>query len=236
MTPCKKRGSRFPLADNRLAFRIPRDHAEDSVTEVPNRALVVYALAALGGESRRIHTEDVAVKCHELFPESFSWTKYTHLPDKDIVRVALTDARKTQWGALVDGRAGEKRGQTAKTKRDPALDGWMLTANGLRWLQQNRDMLEARLGTGDLRAHRQRVLKQLAKIKSHSLYLAYLDDPVSFSPSIGDVADFLRCRVDAPEDVWARRFEAHERQASAIDEAGVTDFLAKCRSAYLTER
>ena len=48
-----------------------------------SREMVVYVLGLLGGESRKIHTEDIAIKCHSLFPDSFSWTKYPEIPDKD---------------------------------------------------------------------------------------------------------------------------------------------------------
>ena len=38
----------------------------------PNRQLVVYALYLLGGDTERVHTEDIALRCFELFPASFS--------------------------------------------------------------------------------------------------------------------------------------------------------------------
>jgi hypothetical protein len=41
-----------------------------------NRELVVYCLYVAGGATERVHTEDLALKCWELFPDSFSWTKY----------------------------------------------------------------------------------------------------------------------------------------------------------------
>ena len=59
-----------------------------------NWETAAFALFSLGGGDKFIHTEDVALKCFELAPSSFSWVRHTHLPDKDIVRVALTDARK----------------------------------------------------------------------------------------------------------------------------------------------
>ena len=46
----------------------------------PNRELVVFGLSLLGGSTDRVHTEDIAVKCHEMFPDSFSWTKYPQYP------------------------------------------------------------------------------------------------------------------------------------------------------------
>ena len=103
---------------------------------LPNRQLVVYGLYLLGGESKPVHTEDITLKCFELFPTSFSWVKHPHLPDKDIVRVALTDARKAPHGAMVEGRAGERRGLAAKTRRLPVEDGWMLTPMGASWIRE----------------------------------------------------------------------------------------------------
>ena len=191
------------------------------MTDVPNREMVVYVLSLLGGESRRVHTEEIAVKCHELFPASFSWTKYTHLPDKDIVRVALTDARKPQHGALVDGRAGERGGHSATTNREPVPDGWMLTESGVRWIHDHRAAFETFGESGAPKARRQKVLKELARVKKHALFLNYLRRPSAFEPRIGDVADFVRCRVDAPESVWLERFDGASRQAMLADQQDV---------------
>ena len=203
---------------------------------VPNREMVVYALAALGGDSRRIHTEDLAVKCHELFPESFSWTKYPRFPDKDIVRVALTDARKERHGGLVEGRTGQKHGHSAKTKRGPTPDGWMLTRGGVDWVKARGADLEALAGGPELKIHRQRILKQLAKVRKHQLFLDYLEEPSGFTPSIGALADLVRCRVDADRRVWDGRFDALERKAVSADQQDVVDFVERCREAYESQR
>jgi len=198
--------------------------------------MVVYALAALGGDSRRIHTEDLAVKCHELSPESFSWTKYPMFPDKDIVRVALTDARKEQYGGLVEGRTGQKHGHSAKTKMGPTTDGWMLTREGVDWVKARGADLEALAGGPELKTHRQRILKQLAKVRKHQLFLDYLEEPSGFTPSIGALADLVRCRVDADRPVWDERFDALERKAVSADQQDVVDFVERCREAYESQR
>ena len=116
--------------------------------------------------------------------------------------VALTDARKDKYGALVDGRSGEKQGQFRTTKRSPVSDGWTLTEAGVVWIKENEARLEVHGGRGSLKSHRQRVLKQLSKVTRHSLYLSYLKKGEEFTPSIGDVAALVRCRVDAPREVW----------------------------------
>jgi hypothetical protein len=189
---------------------------------IPNRELVVYALSLLGGQSKRIHTEDIALKCYELFPDTFSWTKYPQYPDKDVVRVALTDARKDQYGALVDGRTGQKTGKFGKTRRGPMLDGWVLTDRGIRWLQQNADRLASFAGSGELKEHRQKDLQQLARIKQHKLFAEYKTDPSNFEPMIGELADLLRCRVDAEERVWLDRLETVRRRGMAGSSGDVT--------------
>jgi hypothetical protein len=199
-----------------------------------NREIVVYALYLLGGATKRCHTEDVAIKCYQIQPTSFSWSKYTEYPDKDIVRVALTDARKERYGALVDGRSGQKRGQYKKASRKPAVDGWILTESGVQWVESNLDQLS---GIGEVtKDHRQKTLQFLKRVKKHKVFDQYTDDPTHYSPSIGDLADLLRCRVDASESIWLDRFDRIKRNAVAAGETIYIDFIEKSIAAYATQR
>jgi hypothetical protein len=207
-----------------------------SVHSYPNRKLVVYALYLLGGDTSRTHTEDIALKCFELFPASFSWVKYPQYPDKDIIRVALTDARKKEHGAFVEGRAGQKRRLTAKTHRNPVDDGWLLTSEGLEWIKHNLAELQRIAGGGGLREHRQKILKQLGRVRGHPLFTQYLDSPERFSPMVGQMADLLRCRVDAELDIWQRRFEKIRRLAESANQQDVVDFIMKCERGYFEQR
>lgn len=202
-------------------------------SSIPNRELVVYVLSLLGGESKRVHTEDIAAKCHELFPASFSWTKYTSFPDKDIVRVALVDARKEQWGALVQGRSGEGRGRAAKNKREPLTDGWLLTASGIQWVRESANKFESLAINPRAKSHRQKILKELTRVRSHPLFGRFSIKTDRFSPSLGEIAEFLRCRVDAPSNVWASRFDVLLGKANMADQADIVAFLTTCRAAYL---
>ena len=202
----------------------------------PNRELAVYALYLLGGDSKSVHTEEVAHKCFELFPTSFSWVKYPKYPDKEIARLGLTDARKESYGALVQGRAGQGRGLSAKTQRCPVEDGWMLTAEGIQWLKTNLTALELAAGSGQPKTHRQKLLRQLKRIREHALFQRYTDKQIEFAPQIGELADLLRCRVDAEPDVWQKRFDSVSQQAIAAGQDDVCDFIAKCRQAYVQQR
>jgi hypothetical protein len=58
------------------------------------------------------------MRAHEIAPGRFSWRKYPEQINLELVRVALSDARKPENGALVVG--------TGRT-------GWSLTDAGQRW-------------------------------------------------------------------------------------------------------
>lgn len=197
---------------------------------IPNREMVVFALHALGGATNRYHTEDIALTCFKLWPSAFSWTKYVQYPDKDIVRVALTDARKEKYGTLVEGRTGQTRGHSSKTKRRPSTDGWTLTDAGVRWVKKNKNRF-ASVGTVT-KDHRQKSLQFLRKVKGHKVFAMYSDNPGRFYPLIGDLADMLNCRVDADDMVWRGRFERIRKHAVAAGQDEYIGFVEKSIEAY----
>ena len=165
-----------------------------------NRELVVYGLYLAGGATDRIHTEDVALKCWELFPDSFSWTKYPQYPDKDIVRVTLTDARKDQYGALVSGRVEGHASGAGRAEPE----GWILTENGLAWIKDNMHLFGNDTANYERKAHRQLILRRVKELKTRPRILTIAarerDPPprprrfvesrfvTAFSPSIGELA------------------------------------------------
>jgi hypothetical protein len=195
-----------------------------------NREMVVYVLYVLGGATKKCHTEDIAFKCFELWPSVFSWTKYPQYPDKEVVRFGLTDARKEKYGNLVDGRAGQTRGQSAKTGRQPTSDGWLLTDIGVKWIEENKSRFES---AGNItKDHRQKSLQFLKKVRRHKVFALYDDSPERFYPSIGDLADLLRCRVDANEVIWKDRFERIRKHAVATSQEEFIGFVEKSMEAY----
>ena len=112
----------------------------------------------------------------------------------------------------------------------------MLTPEGVEWVRARGSVIDSLGGGSELKAHRQRVLKQLAKVRKHHVFLDYLEDPVGFAPAIGDLADLARCRVDAAPGVWNGRFEALEVKAISAGQQDMVDFVQKCRDAYDVHR
>lgn len=94
-----------------------QDHRDPS-GELSQSEVVTLAVYLLGGEDHAVDTEDVAVKAHELAPGRFAWRKYPEQINLELVRVYLSDAKKLQRGALVQGS-----GRT----------GWVLTRHGQQW-------------------------------------------------------------------------------------------------------
>ena len=65
--------------------------------------IVTLALFHLGGETRFVDTEDIAIKAHDLAPGQFTWRKYPEQINLELVRVSLSDAKKPENGILVSG-------------------------------------------------------------------------------------------------------------------------------------
>lgn len=200
----------------------------------PNRELVLYALYTMGSIAERFHTEAIAIRCHELFPTSFSWSTRSDLPDKDIVRVALTDARKEKYGTLVEGRSGQSRGHHQETQRGPMSDGWKLTQAGFEWIQHNKERLDGLALKSAPRDHRQKSRKMLTRVRDHALFTKFLEHPSSFTTGIGQLADLARCRVDAEPRIWSVRFNKLEQLAIETKQDDVRQFIGACRKAYET--
>lgn len=81
---------------------------------------VTLALYALGADTASFDTEDVAMRVEKIAPGMFSWQKYPDRTDKELVRVALSDAR-LKAGLVIGSHS----------------DGWMLTPKGLEFAREN---------------------------------------------------------------------------------------------------
>lgn len=88
---------------------------------------VMWTVCLLGGDQRRVDTEDIAVKAFELSPRRFAWRKYPDQINLELVRVNLSNAKKAEYGRLLTGS-----GRT----------GWSLTRAGLQWFRSARSRLK----------------------------------------------------------------------------------------------
>lgn len=92
------------------------------INSFANHEIVTFAVYILGGQSKEIDTEDVAIKVNELAPGRFTWRKYQDQINIENVRTFLSDAKKVKNGSYLLG-SGKK--------------GWLLTERGVVFAKQH---------------------------------------------------------------------------------------------------
>jgi hypothetical protein len=95
-------------------------------TQLSNTGIVTLAVYILGGESKYIDMEDIAVKASELAPGRFAWRKYPQQINLKKVEIRLCDARNPEQGSLILGSIKK---------------GWILSENGLIFAKENLQRL-----------------------------------------------------------------------------------------------
>jgi hypothetical protein len=137
--------------------------------ETSQAEVVTLALYRLGGAQHAIDTEDVAVEAHRIAPGRFSWKKYPDQINLELIRVFLSDAKKTA-NELVIGS-----GRT----------GWRLTQRGLKWAssisetvgqpETSRSRAQSRSGSIDeQRRHRER--SRIVSTRAWQLWTSGISD------------------------------------------------------------
>jgi len=96
-----------------------------------NHEIVTLAAYLVGGDSRYVDTEDIAMKTNKLAPGRFTWKKYKDQINLEAVRKRLWDARKKEKGAYLLGSAKK---------------GWLLTEAGLKFAKLHMNSI----GNADL--------------------------------------------------------------------------------------
>jgi len=196
---------------------------EEKTDELSNRDIVVYVLYHLGGWQKRVHTEDIALKCYELAPSKFSWIKHSEYPDLSAAYHALGDAKKLKYGALV-------KGESEKTRA--SIGGWMLTADGIKWIEANKERIEKYLGEhrpiGD-RLPADRKLKELLRSAAFRKFRTYGEQA---EISHAEFAESLVCTVNTRPEVLNDRLEQLYSVAEKLEKEDVKNYVDLCRRKF----
>jgi hypothetical protein len=174
---------------------------------------VTLALHALGGADAAFDTEDVAIRVSEIAPGMFSWQKYSDRIDKELVRVALSDARLKKRYVVGSHNKG----------------GWMLTAAGQEYARNNSQRagstVERRRGRDEQQHKRER-----ARMLTSRAYERFVGGEVDGVTA--DEADaFFRLNVYVRGQARERKIARIENQFSDDSELGelVTVLAARAR-------
>jgi hypothetical protein len=190
-----------------------------------DKDIAVYSLYLLGGWQKRIHTEDVALKCYELAPSKFSWVKYPQYPDPTPTRFALEAAKKPKYGALVKGESERKR-----TLRN--IGGWMLTADGIKWLNANMERIEEYLGKHRPIGERLPADRKLKALTESSGFRKFRVHGEQVDISHAEFAESLLCTVNTKVQVLKDRLEQLRSIAEELNRDDVKDYVDFCRRKF----
>jgi hypothetical protein len=191
--------------------------------ELKKIEIAIYALGTLGGAQRSVHSEDIAMKCHELAPSLFSWRleKYRHLPDKVITKSALENAKKPDGEGLVEGIYGG----------EPTKDGWRLTRRGVQWFRENCSRIESQLDSPapDMpREDAKRFVKHVRGLPAFKQFQRAKTVP----DTIYLLADMLSCSPDAAIQTLALKFRRLTTMAELVHDDEITAFLEACAKTF----
>ena len=199
--------------------------AKQGIGTLSNKDIVVYALYLLGGWQKRVHTEDIALKCYELAPSKFSWVKYPEYPDVAPARFALEAAKKLKNKVLV-------KGESERKKTAQSIGGWILTTDGIQWIKVNRHRIEQYLGkqtpVGD-RLSSDRRLKELLKSVAFKRFKDYGEKADILH---ADFAESLVCTVNTKGEVLNDRLDLLYSTAEELGRIEVKSYVNFCRKKF----
>ncbi|MEI6135216.1 MAG: hypothetical protein WCP72_09595 [Desulfomonile sp.] len=191
-----------------------------------NPNIAVYALHLLGGWYQRIHTEDVAVKCYELAPSRFSWTKYPQYPDLAAARYSLESAAKDSFGKLVEGAS-------EKTRTSKKFLGWRLTEAGREWIKANRETVEKELGTVGIVGDRTLADRRFKELLRSRAFAKFRKRGPQADISLAEFAEALLCTVNAGQQILRERLDQIEAITKEFNKPEVAEFLRYCGIKFL---
>ena len=189
--------------------------AANSMTQevwLNDKDIVIYALYVLGGYQNRVHTEDIALKCYEIAPARFSWTKYPQYPDIQPVRFALEKCKPLVVGS-------------SERKLPTTITGWRFTSDGIQWVKMNLNRIENQLGKKQMPTERlvdNRRIKALINSKAFNKYLA---EGEKAEISHAEFAESIVCTVNTKTDIVSERIEQLYSAADLLNQDKVKQYL-----------
>ena len=178
------------------------------IGELPNYKIAILALWDIGGATTPQHPEDVAARCYELAPGRFSWARYPQYPNAETAAVALRDGKKSKNGSLTRGNN---------------KIGWLLTTNGISWVQEVQSSLRVTKIGISTPALRREDSSDLSALQAHKMFASWKAQIENIH--IYQVADAVRLTADAPHDVIVRRIDQLLNKAQIAELPELQEYL-----------
>jgi len=184
-----------------------------------DKDIVIYALYILGGYQKRVHTEDVALKCYELAPTRFSWIKYPQYPDIQPVRFTLEKCKPLIVGS-------------SERKPPTTVTGWRLTNDGIQWIKTNINRIETQLGKKQPPTERLVDSRRIKTLMNSKAFNKYLAEGEKAEISHAEFAESLVCTVNTKPEIFSERIEQLHSTADLLNQDKVKQYLDLCRKHF----
>ena len=195
--------------------------------KLSNVDIVIYALYLLGGWHKRIHTEDIALKCYELASSKFSWIKYPKYPDLMTTLQALGDAKKEKYNSLVIGES-ERKSQLNR------VGGWLLTKSGIRRINENIKHFEKVFNKKEPLGDRLDSNKRLKNLLNSIAFKKFLQDKNKPSISYAEFTESIVCTVNTRKEIINNKIYEFISLSEKIKNTNITEFIEYCSKKYIT--
>lgn len=173
--------------------------------KLTNHTIAVYSLGDLGGDHTKQHLEDIAVRCFEISPGQFSWVKYKRRIDREKARMALIDASRDRYGALV----------VQISEKSPLY--WQLTQSGTEWFIENHEMLAQLLERPLPALNRREARELLGILRASELYDEWTSTgKVGYNPYA--FCDLIGAPPDQKPSVLRQKFATLRNQVQLLND------------------
>lgn len=161
-----------------------------------NSQIVSLAVYKLGGETKAIDIEDIAVEAFKYFPERFSWRKYHDRIDLRAVQYALKDACFVENGEPY---------LTGSIKH-----GYMVTPFGKQFSLINKlSLVEDPEKLFRSKSTNEKIALERSRLLNSKAYVKFIDN-ISEEITEIDFQDFTRVNEYFPEHARSRRYSLIE--------------------------
>lgn len=163
---------------------------------------MTLALHQLGGAETAFDTEDIAVRVVDVAPGMFAWQKYADRIDKELVRVALSDARLKKGYVVGSHDKG----------------GWMLTPAGQEFARAS-DGDPTQQSTDRRAKDRKQLQRERARLLTSTAYNRYSSEGIA-GVTDDDADAFFRLNVYVRGQARGRKIARIENQFGGDSELG----------------
>ncbi len=198
---------------------------KNNKTSLSNIDIVIYAVYKLGGWQKRVHSENIALKCFELAPRKFSWVKFPQYPDILPSLFALEAAKKKKYGKLVIG-------ETERRKTFDKIGGWVLTVNGVRWIKNNLARIEQGLELGEAVGKRLPIDRKLKHLDRSKAFQKFKLDNDTTEISYAEFVESLICTVNTRPGKIKDRLNQLSAIAEELNKKDVKNYIKFCKKKF----